>query len=377
MIDRELVSIPIQVPEAMETTSGIARHFPHVFGCLYEESREKPTTALLFCHPNTNFMEHYALRPFAAQGYACLGFTTRYLNNDSALIMEETVLDVAEAVRYLRERYRNVVLVGNSGGGPLMSMYQSQAEGPSITITPAGDLPDLTKADLPTADGLILLAAHTGRAQVLTDNMDASVVDERDPDSRDPALDMFDRANGPPYSEEFVRRYRAAQEARNLRITDWVRDTLIQRNAGGTRSNLAFTVYRTMADLRFTDLSVDPSDREPGCMWGDAEQNNRHTALGHARFSSLRSWLSQWGLTTTNGDALQHLPRSSAPVLVIDYTGDQGAFPSYADALFAAATVEDKELRRIKEASHYLIGQETQLKEMVETVSGWLEDRGM
>ena len=127
-------------------------------------------------------MEHYALKPLAARGFACVGFTTRYLNNDSTLIFEDAVLDIAEGVRYLRERYQNVVLVGNSGGGPLMSVYQSQAERPTIRKTPAGDPHDFTQADLPLADALILVAAHTGRAQVLVDNMDPSVTDENDPD---------------------------------------------------------------------------------------------------------------------------------------------------------------------------------------------------
>lgn len=377
MIDRKLVSIPIQVSGTLETTSGLARHFPHVFGCLYEESDKKPSTALLFCHPTTNFMEHYALKPLAARGFACMGFTTRYLNNDSTLIFEDAVLDIAEGVRYLRERYQNVVLVGNSGGGPLMSVYQSQAERPTIRKTPAGDPHDFTQADLPLADALILVAAHTGRAQVLVDNMDPSVTDENDPDSRDPSIDMFDGANGPPYSDGFIHRYRSEQKARNQRITDWVQKTLKERNSAGPRSDLAFTVYRTMADLRFTDLNVDPSDRNLGCMWGDAEHYNRYTATGHARYSSLRSWLSQWGLTTTNGDALKHLPNVSVPLLVIDYTGDQGAFPAYSRALYDAATVDGKRLEHIIGASHYLIGQEKQLKEMLDLVSDWLEDHRM
>ena len=39
--------------------------------------------------------------------------------------------------------------------------------------------------------------------------------------SADPALDLFNPDNGPPYGEPFLRRYRAAQRARNHRITDW------------------------------------------------------------------------------------------------------------------------------------------------------------
>ncbi len=41
--------------------------------------------------------------------------------------------------------------------------------------------------------------------------MDASVVDESDITSVDPTLDPFAPEHGPPYSPEFVVRYRAGQ----------------------------------------------------------------------------------------------------------------------------------------------------------------------
>ena len=66
----------------------------------------------------------------------------------------------------------------------------------------------------------MFVAAHPGRPEILTDWMDASVVDEADPLSHDPSLDPFD-PNGPPYDAEFVARYRAAQRDRNARITAW------------------------------------------------------------------------------------------------------------------------------------------------------------
>ena len=84
-----------------------------------------------------------------------------------------------------------------------MGAYQSRAL----------DRPD----DLPTGDLFISLCAHPGRPDVLTTWLDPAVVDERDPIPTDPALDMFDAGNGPPYPPEFVERYRAAQVARNDR----------------------------------------------------------------------------------------------------------------------------------------------------------------
>ncbi len=118
--------------------------------------------------------------------------------------------------------------VGNSGGGGLTAFYQSQAESPTVTQTPAGDPPDLTKAALSPADGLLQMMAHPGRAIVYTEWLDPAIVDEHDPSRRDPDLDLFDPRNGPPFAPEFLQRYRAGQLARNRRITAWVREQLAE-----------------------------------------------------------------------------------------------------------------------------------------------------
>ena len=49
-----------------------------------------------------------------------------------------------------------------------------------------------------------------------------------------------------------------------------------------------------MADPRWLDPSVDPNDRQPGwCYQGDPRVVNM-SPTGLARFTTLRSWLSQW-----------------------------------------------------------------------------------
>ena len=77
------------------------------------------------------------------------------------------------------------------------------------------------------ADGIIFIAAHLSRAETLTEWLDPSVRDELDPDARDLALDIYAAGapNKPPYSAEFVRTFRAAQLARNRKITARVRET--------------------------------------------------------------------------------------------------------------------------------------------------------
>ena len=106
----------------------------------------------------------------------------------------------AEGRRHAREvwGYEKVVLAGWSGGGSLALFYQSQAERPTVTHTPAGDPCHIVDAGLLPADGFIFQAAHVSRAVVLADWIDPSVLDENDPDRRDPDLDLYHPDNKPP-----------------------------------------------------------------------------------------------------------------------------------------------------------------------------------
>jgi pimeloyl-ACP methyl ester carboxylesterase len=269
-----------------------------------------------------------------------------------------------------------VVLLGNSGGGGLVSMYQSQAEAPTITSTPAGDPPDLTGVRLPPVDALIASMAHPGRAFVYTEWLDPAIIDESDPLRRDPELDMFDPRNGPPYDAAFVERYRAAQLARSRRIRDWVRGQLtrLADAADPTVTDLPFVVHGTVADLRFRDTSIDPSDRRPGTAWGDALGANLSPAsLGH--HTSLRSWLSQWSVDESNCDGPWHLARTSVPVLVMYGTADQVSFPSHARALHDAIPDGRGTLVALQGAEHYFQSTPELIPKVADRVVAWLREQ--
>ncbi len=161
---------------------------------------------------------------------------------DSGLLMEKVVEDLGECIKDAKNRlgYSKVVLAGWSGGGSLSVFYQQQAQHPTITASPSGDGPDLTKLGLLPADGIMLLAAHISRHGTMTEWMDASILDESDPTKRDPDLDLYNPdnpPNQPPYTPpEFLERYHQAQIARNRRITKWVKEktsgTVRTRTAG-------------------------------------------------------------------------------------------------------------------------------------------------
>ena len=258
----------------------------------------RPSTAVMICHPTANFLGHYALPGLAERGFGAIGFTTRYLGNDTSLIMENCLLDMGTMVDHLVARgYERVVLVGNSGGASIVPYYQAQAVAPTVTSAPGGG-PDLTTAGLRPADGIVLLNAHPSRARLSTEWLDPSITHEQRPFDRDPSLDMYLPDRGLPFAPEFVARYRAAQVARNRRIARWCEDRLRWLASSGEApaglDDLAFVVHGTGADLRFLDATIDPSDRAIGVtLWGRPEVAN-YLPAGISRVTTCRSWLNQW-----------------------------------------------------------------------------------
>lgn len=336
-------------------------------------------TVLVTMHPIGGTGSLPIMKQFAENGVHVLAVDSRYRGADYALIMEKVALDLGAAVKYARERfgYKNVVLLGWSGGGSLSAFYQAQAERPTVTDSPGGGGPDLTQAGLIPADGVIQMAAHVSRHGTFTEWIDASILDEADPDRREPELDLYGRTVAPPYSDEFLARYRAAQIARNRRITAWVRSKLERlRSTGRENEEFAFVTHGTMADPRWLDPAVDPNDRKPGwCYLGDPRIVNM-SPVGLARFSTLRSWLSQWSYDDANADGPASLAVVSKPVLVINNTADDACTPSHAKRLFEAVSHDRKLYREVKGATHYYHDQPDLAAQAVKIVKDWMEAQG-
>ncbi|MFR9750125.1 alpha/beta hydrolase family protein [Nocardia sp. 004] len=339
-------------------------------------------TVIVFMHPIGGGAYLPMSNALPRAGHHVIYCNSRYRGVDSALIMEKVVQDLGACVKDARERlgYTTVILGGWSGGGALSLYYQQQAQHATVTRTPAGELPDLTALDLPAADGMMLLAAHISRHATLTEWMDPSILDEQDPTKRDPELDLYNPANPnqPPYTGEFVERYRSAQIARNRRITAWVKETLAELRASGEPlMERAFTVHGTMADPRWLDPTLDPNDRVPGrCYLGDPRIVNMGP-VGLARFTTLRSWLSQWSFDDANGDGIRCAADLQVPTLVIGNLSDDACTPSHTRRLFDAVGHPDKTLRQIKGATHYYAGpqQRPYLRQAVETITAWMGER--
>lgn len=338
-------------------------------------------TALLFSHPIGGGSFLPLVTALAHKGHHVIYCNTRYRGNDTALILEKCVLDLGACIADLKKRfgYEKVILGGWSGGGSLSLFYQDQAEHPTITETPAGDAADLVGAGLQAADGVMLLAAHISRSVTLTEWMDPSILDEARPFERDKALNIYspDCPETAPYGEAFVARFRAAQIARNRRITGRVRATLAElRAAGEPDAERPFVVNGTMCDVRWMDPTQDPSDRRPHtCYLGDPRIAN-DGPVGLARFTTLRSWLSQWSYDESHANGVVNAGRISVPVLVINNTADLACTPSHAQRLFDAVASADKVHVDIAGADHYYVERPDLLPAAVSAIGGWLAERG-
>jgi hypothetical protein len=310
-------------------------------GVYYHVPGAPPGPAAIATHYEGDFSEHYLAELLAARGCSFLGWNTRYRGNGEFFRLAGALDDIAVGVRWLRQQAgaTQVVLLGNSGGASLMSAYQTRTSDPD-------DADEAGPGDL-----FVALCAHPGRPDVLTTWLDPSVTDEFDPLSVDPDLDMYNPSNGPPYSPEFVTRYRAAQVARNERITSAAHEEL-QRLAAAGASDRIIAVPRTWADLRFTDLSLDPSERQAGCYAGDPRRAN-YGASGLASACSLRSWLDMWSLSDSSCRGTLHLPRITVPALVVQSTGDQGCFLSDAHTIYDQLGSTDKSIELVP-GDHYL-----------------------
>jgi len=354
---------------------------------LYLPPQRDSDALVLAMHPRTDFTRHYLAPALAGAGYAFLGVTTRHLNNDADALHERLLIDVAAALAYGRGRgFRRIVLVGNSGGGSLFAFYLEQAlrpPGERLRRAPSGDAVPLADLDMPGADGLVLLAAHLGEGRFLLDRLDPSVIDEGDPAAVDPRLDMYDPTNGyrpmaegpSRYGADFLAEFRAAQQARcerlDRRALEWCEEAAYFRarlkeagtippaeRARALRRGLQrryLLIYRTLADPRYLDLSLDPSERPLGSIFSygrDPVVGNYGEGL--ARVMSGRGWLSTWSGLRSNASLERTLPTVTIPTLVVCPLADTDIYPSECRRAFEASAARDKSYVELPGADHYL-----------------------
>ncbi|MGH7005259.1 MAG: alpha/beta hydrolase, partial [Alphaproteobacteria bacterium] len=228
------------------------------------------------------------------------------------------------------------------------------------------------------ADAMTFQAAHISRAEMLAECIDPSVKDELDPDDRIAELDIYNpkNPNQPPYSADFIRAYRAAQLARMRKITAKAKEVLqALKKRGGGEMERGFITHRTIADPRYMDPALDPNDRKPRWCWLGNPETANTGPVGLARFSMLRSWLSQWSIDDTRAHGVKCAAHITVPFLTIENSADDAVPQPHTGKVYAAAASKDKVMKVIKGATHYYLGQPELLKEALTTTMGWMRER--
>ena len=181
-----------------------------------------PHIAFLIAHRTGNNLGNIACRELAKRGFAALCFNTRYVNNEMSVQWENIALDVKAAVDYAHAipGITKVILLGHSGGAPLMTYYQAVAENGVSYCQGADKLVQCGNnlAGLTPADGILLDEGHAGDGfQALTGINPSLAMADGKPKIADPSVDPFSPANGynpegaSHYSQAFRTRYYAAQ----------------------------------------------------------------------------------------------------------------------------------------------------------------------
>lgn len=331
------------------------------------------STVVCLAHPRQDLTHHPLVPILLENGYAVWTQGSRSVNNDLNLVHEQTLLDVAAGLRFLTESgYSDLVTLGHSGGGTLFAFYLEQASlspADRITAAPSGRPVDLAGEDMPIPSAAVFLAPHPGQGALLLNCIDPSVADESDPLSVLEDLDPFNQENGfrpapesSQYGEEFLNRYRSAQRARVARIDDVATEYAEQArqarrrfkrsaDAADRRRAIAprmITVYRTDADPRTVDLSLDPSERPYGSLFGRRPDLINYGLVGFGRLTTPDAWLSTWSGPRTNADFVRCAPAVTVPTLFVELTGDQAAFPADSARMFEAIGSTRKTHARVR-----------------------------
>ncbi len=366
-------------------------------GALYRPDEAEfadPHVGVLVMHRNSNFLSHISTRELPARGFVVLAMNPRCDNNEARCApWEDNALDVKQGVEYLRQLpgITSVVLLGHSGGGPTMSFYEAVAEqGVSFCQAPE----KLVKcsdelADLPPADGLILMDAHPGNGINAVRSLNGAVTNDAaimngnvEPDI-DPALDAFKPENGynpegaSHYSDGFRKQYFEAQSQRMNRLIDMALQRLGEAEANGEGDAPFVVPLGDNARLMNGDVSIHhateqnrkllkndgtiedgaqvESVRVPGLDAEDAKTFDATMFLTAKSFLSVRAIRStdamdgiEW--CSSNNSTPCNLQQVNVPLLVTAMGGHY--FIRDSEILFDMAASEDKDFYVIEGATH-------------------------
>ena len=135
------------------------------------------------------------------------------------------------------------------------------------------------------------------------------------------------------------------------------------------------TIYRTLADPAYLDLTIDPDDRAMGTVFAIGDPMDANYGYGGlARTMTARGWLSTWSGAASEARLAATMPSVRVPTLIVHPTGDTEIRLHQAEAIRDAAGSDDVTYETLAGAPHYLHGHR---QDATTTITTWLAERGL
>ena len=142
-------------------------------------------------------------------------------------------------------------------------------------------------------------------------------------------------------------------------------------------------IYRTLANPAYLDPTIDPSNRPVGSIFSPADPIiGNYGPGGLARTMTPRGWLSTWSGTSSQAELPDTIRHVTVPTLIVFADGDCDIFPAEQEELLEKSGAEDKLLRTLPWADHYLypVGEEGRKlldprERLIEMIIPWIEER--
>jgi pimeloyl-ACP methyl ester carboxylesterase len=133
------------------------------------------------------------------------------------------------------------------------------------------------------------------------------------------------------------------------------------------------TIYRTLADPAYLDLTIDPDERPMGSLFAFPDPlDSNYGRGGLARVMTARGWLSTWSGLSSGAKLADTMPHIKVPTLLVHPTADTEIRIRQAQEIVAGSGAADSTLVEMAGAPHYLEGHRP---EAMRIVADWIAAR--
>lgn len=196
----------------------------------------KSSIGIVVMHSDEDYMGFLPNPELSKRGYTVIATVPTH-----GKVISEKLLNIKACVEYLRKMsgIKKVILLGHSGGATVMTAYQLVAEKGKAAFE--GKLyNDWNEklANLPKADGVMLLDANFGNSLMTLLSLDANIGEQNEGMNETGRFNLKDPANGyvaggnSIYNDSFVASYNGAQRNRLQKLMTMANDRLQKIEAG-------------------------------------------------------------------------------------------------------------------------------------------------